>query len=382
MSASSSDSEWTSSGEVSSDFYSSEEEYEDVRGQLIDRLETYDPNIFSIDFEDLEDLKKIGEGNFGCVWKGTYLGTKVAVKQLLDVDDEDMHKYLEREMITLRDMRHPNIVQLMGLCKHTSGLYIVTEYIPGGNLRKKLKDKSIEMSWELRAKIAVDVSAAMAYLHSRNVIHRDLKSQNLLVDKNWKIKVCDFGFARDTDKTEVMTVCGTDEWMAPEVALGRKYDEKADVFSFGMVMTELVTREKPKERSGGRAFAFLPEPFKKSAPSDCPPELINLACEMAEFYPEKRPTFKMVLKRLRVLHHQLAKEARAERKRRKSKKSKMMQIESGFVSLSVDSDGNETKTKKKSSKRRSSHGKKKKPTASSTSTSSDISAPSVTSAKA
>jgi hypothetical protein len=113
-------------------------EEEDVREILIEKMEEHDPNIFSINFDDLEgffshgrtlgnltkftfllffvtlssDFKKIGEGNFGRIWRGDYLGTTVAVKQLLDVDDEDMHKYIEREMLTLRQMRHPNILQV------------------------------------------------------------------------------------------------------------------------------------------------------------------------------------------------------------------------------------------------------------------------------
>lgn len=78
-------------------------------------------------------------------------------------------------------MPHPNVVQFVGLCKNDSDVLMVTEYVPGGDLRKKLKDKKVKMSWALRAKIAHDVAAAMAFLHSRGVMHRDLKSNNLLV---------------------------------------------------------------------------------------------------------------------------------------------------------------------------------------------------------
>jgi len=236
------------------------------------------------------------------------------VKQLLDVDDEDMHKYIEREMLTLRQMRHPNILQMIGLCKHASGIFIVTEYIPGGNLRKRLKDPNFPMPWSLRVQMALDIAQGMLFLHSRGYIHRDLKSHNLLVDDNFRIKVCDFGFARCVDKTEMMTVCGTDEWMAPEVALGRHYDEQADVFSYAMVLVELITRAKPPQRQAGRAFAFDSANFRKVAPIDAPKGLVDLACAMAEFYPDKRPDFRTCLKRLKVIQKEVRDQERAAKK--------------------------------------------------------------------
>lgn len=261
---------------------------------------------WNIAFEDLKFVKTIGKGNFGKVYKGTYVGTEVAIKQLYYVDDDDMQKYIEREMVTLKGLRHPNIVQLLGLCKDSSGIYIVTEFIPGGDLRSKLKNDNIHLSWYLRVKIAIDVAYAMNYLHSKKLIHRDLKSQNLLVCEDWKIKVCDFGFARKAEaKADYLTMCGTDEWMAPEVGLGEKYDERADVFSYGMVLCELVTRRKPPRRQPGRAYAFEVRELKARTPQDCPRELYDLIVDCAQFYPEKRPTFRDILKVLKGLLEKL-----------------------------------------------------------------------------
>lgn len=155
----------------------------------------------------------------------------------------------------------------MGLCKHSSGLYIVTEFVPGGDLRHLLKDEIKDVSWKLRIKMALDTATAMTYLHSKNVVHRDLKSHNLLVDENNRIKICDFGFSRKVgDAEEPMTLCGTDEWMAPEVMLGEKYDAKADVFSFGMVLTELITRQKPAKRNPGNKFAVDADALRRLVP--------------------------------------------------------------------------------------------------------------------
>jgi len=288
--------------------------------ELLRKINSLDPQIFNIDFKDLENVKQIGGGNFGQVSYGTYFGTEVAIKQLLDVDDKDMHKYIEREMATLRDMRHPNVVQFMGLSRNGTEVFIITEYISGGDLRKLLKDETRELTWLLRARLATDCAYAMTFLHSKGLIHRDLKSNNLLVTENWKVKVCDFGFSRRVNKGELMTLCGTDEWMAPEVMCGDRYDEKADVFSFGMVMTELVTRKKPPLRKPATGFRFEVGPFQASAPPDCPKQFIELAIHCSEQMPENRPHFKDVLPRLKALVAELeSKEKENELARQKEK---------------------------------------------------------------
>jgi len=273
--------------------------------ELLKKINSLDPTIFNIDYKDLENVTELGGGNFGQVFRGTYFGTEVAIKQLLDVDDKDMHKYIEREMATLRDMRHPNVVQFMGLSRNGTEVFIITEYISGGDLRKLLKDESKELSWLLRARLATDCAYAMTFLHSKGLIHRDLKSNNLLVTENWKVKVCDFGFSRRVNKGELMTLCGTDEWMAPEVMCGDRYDEKADVFSFGMVMTELVTRKKPPLRKPATGFRFEVAPFQQATPPDCPKPFVELAIACSEQLPENRPHFKDVLPRLKVLVQEL-----------------------------------------------------------------------------
>jgi len=141
----------------------------------------------------------------------------------------------------------------------------------------------------------------MTFLHSKGLMHRDLKSNNLLVGDNMKVKVCDFGFSRRVSKDQQMTLCGTDEWMAPEVMCGDKYDEKADVFSFGMVLVELITRKKPPLRKPSNGFKFEVEAFKQQSPADTPQDLIELTILCSAQEPENRPAFRDVLPRLKVL---------------------------------------------------------------------------------
>ncbi len=104
--------------------------------------------------------------------------------------------------------RHSNIVQLIGVCQSYSGHYlIIMEYCSGPTLRKL--NESEELPWNKRLSIAFQIAQAMSYLHSRGIIHRDLKSENILFDDKGEVKVCDFGFARNIDKTKAMTICGT-----------------------------------------------------------------------------------------------------------------------------------------------------------------------------
>jgi len=261
---------------------------------------------WKVNFNDLDFGDRIGKGNFGEVYRGTYLGTDVAIKKLFFVDDDFMQKYIEREMDTLTCLNHPNIVQLMGLCIGMDDMYIITEFVTGGDLRSKLKDKGIDMDWKLRVGILRDIALAMNYLHAKSIIHRDLKSHNLLVAEDWKVKVCDFGLARTAPEGEEqkggMTIVGTNEWMAPEVAMGEAYDNSADVFSFGMVMYELITRDKPPVRKLRDCYGFKPEEYKSQIPTDTPPKLWELLCDCAATSPKDRPDFKTVVNKLKEIY--------------------------------------------------------------------------------
>jgi len=269
---------------------------------------------WKVAFSDLTLEKRIGKGNFGEVWMGKYLGLDVAIKRLFFTDDDFMQKYIEREMETLTGLMHPNIVQLLGICTENNDVYIITEFVTGGNLRKKLKDKSIPLSWTTRVRYALDVALAMTYLHHKSIMHRDLKSPNLLIGGNNRVKVCDFGLARTspTQKDQYITTVGTNEWMAPEVAMQDPYDMSADVFSYAMVLYELITREKPPARKLKDAYAWDAVKMKHTIPADTPEFLWKLLCDCAAFEPPKRPSFKEITSRLKSIIDTLPKEEGSE----------------------------------------------------------------------
>lgn len=112
-------------------------------------------------------------------------------------------------------------------------------------------------------------------MHAKNLIHRDIKAANYLVGENWHVKLCDFGFSRSTNKAapeagSAMTLCGTDEWMAPEVMMGLDYDNMADVFSFGVFLSEMIFRAEPRQRSPGSGFRFDIDKFERALKAHAP----------------------------------------------------------------------------------------------------------------
>jgi len=324
---------------------------------------------WKIPLEEIQFADVIGKGNFGEVWKGSYLGTDVAIKKLFFVDDQFMQKYIEREMDTLTQLNHPNIVQLMGMCIGLDDLYIVTEFVKGGSLNSKLENPSVSLNWKLRIRLLLEVSLAMAYLHAKGKMHRDLKSHNLLVTEDWKVKVCDFGLARSSpdqdEKRSGITMVGTNEWMAPEVAMGESYDGKADVFSFAMVMYEVITRTDPPDRKMRDAYAFKADAAKDKIPDDTPPALWDLLVQCAAHNPAERPEFKTVVAALKDLfaNTEGTPEAKVtsapastesdEKDKAKKKKKPKKKAESGGT-------GEEKGKKKKKKKSSNKEGQKKK----------------------
>lgn len=274
-----------------------------------------DDDVNEIKFEDLVLIEQIGKGSFGRVWKGKYLGTDVAVKQIFREtnQEKELQQYIDRE-INISKMRHPHLVQLIGVCSQPNCIYLVTELITGGDLWKHLKDHKFEMNWGLRTRVAMDLAKALTFLHSKNVIHRDIKSKNCLVDSAWKIKLCDFGFSRKVSReNRPMTICGTDDWMAPELILGMPYDEKVDVYSYGIVLCEIITRkkiEKEFHREPQDAFSLNVDHLKKQVEKDCPSDLLQLTIDCCKWDAHLRPSFKDVLDKLSDVYEKVGVEDR------------------------------------------------------------------------
>eukprot|EP00002_Diphylleia_rotans_P018507 TRINITY_DN3581_c0_g1_i1.p1 TRINITY_DN3581_c0_g1~~TRINITY_DN3581_c0_g1_i1.p1 ORF type:complete len:2533 (-),score=428.58 TRINITY_DN3581_c0_g1_i1:64-7662(-) len=192
----------------------------------------------------------LGTGSFGIVYKGEYLGQTVAIKYLIRQNPRD-HQFfsLLAEINLIRCMDHPHILRFIGACLSPPNICMVTEFAHHGSLRDLLDDRTVPFGLDVRRHIIYQIADAMSYLHSRvpPICHRDLKSANVLVCSTNPLvaKIGDFGFAKIKSDTRTMTKCGTKGWLAPEVLKGLRYDEKADVYSFGILVWEVLTRDRP-----------------------------------------------------------------------------------------------------------------------------------------
>ncbi|KAF9122936.1 hypothetical protein BGW39_009394 [Mortierella sp. 14UC] len=264
-----------------------------------------------IQWADLKTYDIIGSGSFGRVFHGDLLGTEVAIKECVRSDSRAFdEKYFKREVDILKQSRHPNIVQFMGICKRRKRFYIITEFLPMGNLRRWIQDDTKEFGWDTRISFAIDISLALAYLHHKNIIHRDLKGENLLISENMRIKVCDFGFSRveakDAAEMSRISYCGTDGYMAPEILLGEDFDCSVDVFSFGVILAEMMARHVVDSQHFQRVapdMGVSPDEVLFRAQPGCPIELGELAIHCVQPLPEHRPKLRDIVERLTAIEN-------------------------------------------------------------------------------
>uniref|UniRef100_A0A3P9MYA0 Mitogen-activated protein kinase kinase kinase 7 n=1 Tax=Poecilia reticulata TaxID=8081 RepID=A0A3P9MYA0_POERE len=265
-----------------------------------DMLETPPGYPFEeINYEDIEVEEVVGRGAFGVVCKAKWKGKDVAIKT---IESESERKAFIVELRQLSRVNHPNIVKLYGSCK--SPVCLVMEYAEGGSLYNVLHGAeplpyytaSHAMSW------CYQCSQGVAYLHGmkpKALIHRDLKPPNLLlVAGGTVLKICDFGTACDI-QTHMTNNKGSAAWMAPEVFEGSNYSEKCDVFSWGIILWEVITRRKPFDEIGGPAFRIMwavhngtRPPLIKNLPK--PIESLMTRCWSKD--PSQRPSMEEIVK--------------------------------------------------------------------------------------
>ncbi|XP_059639327.1 probable LRR receptor-like serine/threonine-protein kinase At1g05700 [Cornus florida] len=194
----------------------------------------------------------VGKGGFGIVYHGYLGGSQVAVK-MLSPSSVQGYKELQAEAEFCMSVRHKNLTSLVGYCKEGTNMGIIYEYMVNGNLRTHLLDKnSVVLSWEERLRIALDAAQGLEYLHhgcKPPIIHRDVKSSNILLNEKFQAKLSDFGLSRvfpSEGGTHVSTtVAGTPGYIDPECCTSNRFTEKSDVYSFGIVVLEIITSEPP-----------------------------------------------------------------------------------------------------------------------------------------
>ncbi|KAG0459565.1 hypothetical protein HPP92_022693 [Vanilla planifolia] len=206
---------------------------------------------------------KIGEGGFGSVYKGVLSdGSLIAVKQLSSKSKQGNREFVN-EIGMISALNHPNLVKLFGCCTEGNQLLVIYEYMENNSLAQALfgpEVNRLSLDWPTRKRICLDIARGMAYLHEESrirIVHRDIKATNILLDKDLNAKISDFGLAKliEEENTHISTrIAGTAGYMAPEYAMRGYLTDKAHVYSFGVVMLEIVsgksnTNFKPKGES-------------------------------------------------------------------------------------------------------------------------------------
>uniref|UniRef100_A0A1A8HUD7 LIM domain kinase 1 n=1 Tax=Nothobranchius kuhntae TaxID=321403 RepID=A0A1A8HUD7_NOTKU len=270
---------------------------------------------------DLIHGEVLGKGCFGQAVKVTHqeTGEVMVMKELIRFDEETQSTFL-KEVKVMRCLDHPNVLKFIGLFYKDKRIHFVSEYIQGGTLRETIIKMEEDFPWRVRVGYAKDIAAGMAYLHSMNVIHRDLNSYNCLVRENQSVVVADFGLARlvmedrnqsktsslersargslseirRPDRRKRYTVVGNPYWMAPEMIHGKSYDERVDIFSFGIMTCEIIGRVSadPDYLPRTNDFGLNVESFlQQYLSAECPSAFLPMASACCNMDADKRPSF-------------------------------------------------------------------------------------------
>ncbi|CAK9156649.1 unnamed protein product [Ilex paraguariensis] len=279
--------------------------------------EAIDRGLQTIKNEDLEEIRELGSGTYGAVYHGKWKGSDVAVKRIKascfagrPSERERLIADFWKEALILSSLHHPNVVSFYGVVRDgpDGSLATVTEFMINGSLKQYLKKKDRTIDRRKRLLIAMDAAFGMEYLHGKNIVHFDLKCENLLVnmrDPHRPVcKIGDLGLSKVKQHTLVSGgVRGTLPWMAPELLSGKSnmVTEKIDVYSFGIVMWELLTGDEPYADMHCASIigGIVNNTLRPQIPTWCDPEWKSLMASCWASDPAQRPSFSEISQKLR-----------------------------------------------------------------------------------
>jgi len=242
--------------------------------------------------------KPLGTGKFGKVYQAreNKSGFNVALKVLnkSQLKDAQVEYQLRREIEIQSHLRHPNILRLYGYFYDEKRVYLILEFAPGGELYAELK-KDIKFTEEKAASYIGKLAGALAYCHEKHVIHRDIKPENILIGVRGELKIADFGWAvHAPDDARRKTICGTLDYLPPEMVLANEHDSSVDVWSLGVLMYEFLTGAPPFESEDYRDTCQNIVKTKYTMPDASSPEAKDLLSKVLVRTPADRLTLKQV----------------------------------------------------------------------------------------
>uniref|UniRef100_F7B191 Mitogen-activated protein kinase kinase kinase n=1 Tax=Monodelphis domestica TaxID=13616 RepID=F7B191_MONDO len=251
-------------------------------------------DTWEVPFEEISELQWLGSGAQGAVFLGKFRAEEVAIKKVREQNETDIKH--------LRKLKHPNIIAFKGVCTQAPCYCIIMEYCAHGQLYEVLR-AGRKVTPRLLVDWSTGIASGMNYLHLHKIIHRDLKSPNVLVTHTDAVKISDFGTSKElSDKSTKMSFAGTVAWMAPEVIRNEPVSEKVDIWSFGVVLWELLTGEIPYKDVDSSAIIWGvgSNSLHLPVPSTCPDGFKILMKQTWQSKPRNRPSFRQTLLHLDI----------------------------------------------------------------------------------
>lgn len=291
--------------------------YFDHGGVKVRAVEAVDE--WMVDLSQLFLGLRFAHGAHSRLYHGIYKEQPVAVK-MITIPDADENGYMaarlenqfSREVNLLSQIHHQNVIKLVAACRKPPVFCMVMEYLSEGSLRAflhKLEHKTLPLAKILA--VALDIARGMQFIHAQGVIHRDLKPENILIDQDFRMKIADFGIAcEEAYCDDLSDDQGTYRWMAPEMIKHKAYGRKVDVYSFGLILWEMISGFIPYEDMNPiqAAFAVVSKKLRPTIPKDCPPTMNALIEQCWSLHPDKRPDFWQVVKVLEQFESSLTSE--------------------------------------------------------------------------